>query len=71
MARRAASEHRRLSAILSIMKRSEIAPAAHVKRLGQALSQMHGADKFMQLQSMGEITAEHIRHVLDMPDLKY
>jgi hypothetical protein len=71
MARRAASEHRRLSAVLSIMKRSEICPIEHVKRLGQELDAMHKTDKFSQVQTMGALTAEHIRHVLSMPDLKY
>ncbi|MGJ8672323.1 hypothetical protein [Rubritalea sp.] len=71
MARRAASENRRLSAILSIMKRSEICPSAHVKRLGSELDVMHNTNKFAKISTMGELTAEHICHVLGMPDLKY
>ena len=71
MARRAASEHRRLSALLSIMKRSQICPEEHVRKLGKELDRMHQTKKFSKFTSMGAITAEHIRHMLDMPDLKY
>ncbi|PQJ28600.1 hypothetical protein [Rubritalea profundi] len=71
MARRAASERRRLSAILKIMKRSEICPDVHVDTLGRELDIMHKIDKFKHITTMGEMTAEHICHVLNMPDLKY
>ncbi|MFC5050973.1 hypothetical protein ACFPK9_10135 [Rubritalea spongiae] len=71
MARRAASEHRRLSAVLSMMKRSEICPIEHVAQLGGELDRMHKTSKFSKLKTMGELTAEHICHVLEMPDLKY
>jgi len=56
---------------LKIMKRSDICPDAHVKLLGQELDVMHKIDKFKHITTMGEMTAEHICHVLDMPDLKH
>jgi hypothetical protein len=70
MARRAASEQRRLSALLKIMSRVEISPEKNVKLLGQQLDAMHKTDKFSVIHNMGAMTAEHIRHMLNMPDLK-
>ncbi len=71
MARRASSEHRRLSALLKIMKRSTICPELHVQRLGKQLDEMHKTDFFQKITTMGELTAEHIRYILSMSDLKY
>lgn len=70
MARRAATELRRLSALLKIMSRSEIAPDSHVARLGHDLDTMHGTDIFKHIKSMGAMTAEHIRYMLDLPAFK-
>lgn len=70
MSRRAVSESRRLSALLKIMKRSEICPESHVTKLGHDLDKMHGTDIFKHIESMGAMTAEHIRYVLNIPELK-
>lgn len=70
MSRRASTELRRLSALLNIMHRSEIAPDANVARLGHDLDVMHGTDVYKHIKTMGGLTAEHIRHMLDLPDFK-
>jgi hypothetical protein len=64
MARRAKVESTRLRALLGVMRREEIAPAAHVVRLAMELDRMHGTTDFRDCKSMGELTAEHISLML-------
>ena len=71
MARRATVEHRRLSAVLRVMSRSEICPQEHVGTLATQLGKMHKTDRFADVTTMGALTAEHIAHVLGIKDLKY
>ena len=70
MARRASTELRRLTALLRIMRHSEVAPDAHVARLGHDLDTMHDTDIFKHIKTMGGMTAEHIRYILDLPKFK-
>ncbi|WP_018970818.1 hypothetical protein [Rubritalea marina] len=71
MARRATAEHRRLSAILRTMNRSQVCPEENVISLAQQLGGMHKTDRFDDCKTMGALTAEHIAHVLGIEDLKY
>ena len=64
MARRAKVESTRLRALLGIMRREQIAPQAHVRRLALDLDRMHGTKDFTDCTSMGELTAEHISLML-------
>lgn len=64
MARRAKVESTRLRALLGIMRREQIAPEAHVRRLAMDLDRMHGTKDFTDCASMGELTAEHISLML-------
>lgn len=64
MARRARVEPSRLKALLGIMRREEIAPAAHAKRLAGELAKYHQDDIFRDCRTMGELTATHISHML-------
>lgn len=70
MSRRATAELRRLSALLNIMKRAEICPKAHVSSLAKQLDSMHGVEIFQQCNTMGELTAAHIRYMLNIPEYK-
>lgn len=64
MTRRAKVENTRLRALLGIMRREQIAPEAHVRRLALELDRMHGSKDFTDCTSMGELTAEHISLML-------
>lgn len=64
MARRAKVETTRLRALLGIMRREQIAPEAHVRRLALELDRMHGTKDFTDCTSMGELTAEHVSLML-------
>jgi len=64
MARRAKVESTRLRSLLGIMRREEIAPMEHVRRLALDLNRMHGTTDFSDCTSMGELTAEHISLML-------
>lgn len=66
MARRAASERRRLAAILSLMKDEELAPRSHVKNLAQQLEKLHQTQVFHTSPTMGDLTARHIQFVLNL-----
>jgi hypothetical protein len=46
------------------MRREQIAPEAHVRRLAFDLNRMHGTTDFSDCASMGELTAEHISLML-------
>jgi hypothetical protein len=70
MARRASSEERRLSALLSTMKRDSIAPMEHVRMLGENLDRLHKTKDFSKCTTMGALTAAHIRYMLDLHSLK-
>ena len=64
MTRRAKVESTRLRALLGIMRKEQIAPEAHVRRLALELDRMHGTSDFTDCTSMGELTAEHISLML-------
>lgn len=64
MTRRAKVESTRLRALLGIMRREQIAPEEHVRRLALELDRMHGTKDFTDCTSMGELTAEHISLML-------
>lgn len=66
MSRRAMSAGRRLSAVLSTMKRDKITTAGHVMALGHNLDKTHGTQDFSKCKSMGELTEAHIRYLLDV-----
>ena len=66
MARRVRSEMQRLRALLVVMSRDHLAPDDHVRQLATALGGYHGTDAFDRCRTMGEITAEHIRRMLDL-----
>ena len=70
MSRRASSEHRRLTALLSTMKREKIAPPEHVTALGANLDKLHGTKDFSKCRTMGELTAAHIRYMLDLVSVR-
>ena len=66
MTRRAKVEARRLKALLGIMRREELAPRHHVRKLAADLAKYHHTDIFRDCHSMGELTAAHISHQLDL-----
>lgn len=70
MSRRASSELRRLNALLSTMKRDKLAPPHYVQQLGNNLDKIHGLQMFSQCKTMGEITAKHIKHMLELSQIK-
>ncbi len=70
MSRRASSEHRRLSAVLSTMKREQIAPPENVAKLGANLDKIHSTKDFSKCKTMGTLTAAHIRYMLDLASVK-
>ena len=70
MSRRASSEHRRLSALLSTMKREILAPVEHVGALGRNLDKLHETKDFSKCKTMGELTASHIRYMLDLASIR-
>jgi len=67
MSHRAKGESDRLRALLGIMRREEIAPHTHVVTLARELDRIHGGNHFSQCQTMGELTAQHITMMLDIP----
>lgn len=67
MARRARAETRRLTALLAVMRGEQLAPDEHVHRLREELTQMHETHAFNACRSMGDITATHVRHLLETP----
>ncbi len=64
MARRAEVEHRRLNAVLEIMKGDTIAPEEHVERLRGSMRERYGSPTFNQCRTMGDVTAVHLQQVL-------
>lgn len=70
MSRRASSEHRRLSALLSTMKREKLAPEDHVAKLGMELDKLHDSNEFAKCKTMGALTASHIRYMLDLASIR-
>lgn len=67
MARRARSESRRLTALLAAMRREKLAPEAHVDRLREGLAAIHDTHAFTACRTMGDITATHVRLLLETP----
>jgi hypothetical protein len=66
MARRAKSEYARLRALLGVMRREELAPEAHVRRLAKDLSKYHHSDIYRDCNTMGELTQVHVMHMLGL-----
>lgn len=66
MTRRAKVESSRLKALLGVMRREELAPREHVKRLALDLAKYHHTDIFRGCDSMGELTAAHVSHMLEL-----
>lgn len=66
MTRRAKVEKTRLKALLNIMRREELAPREHVATLAKELDRQHHTTIFSHCGSMGELTARHISHLLDI-----
>ena len=66
MTRRAKVESGRLKALLGVMQREELAPRKHVAQLATDLAKYHHTDIFRNCNSMGELTAAHITHMLDL-----
>lgn len=66
MARRARVESSRLRALLGIMRREDLAPTTHLKRLAHDLDRMHATHGFGDCRSMGELTATHISLMLNL-----
>lgn len=70
MSRRASSDMRRLNSLLSTMKRDQLAPDEHVQMLATNLDKIHGLNIFKSCKTMGELTASHIRHMLQLSEIK-
>ncbi|WP_353565382.1 hypothetical protein [Haloferula sargassicola] len=66
MTRRAKVESGRLKALLGVMQREELAPREHVVQLSKDLAKYHHTDIFRDCRTMGELTAAHITHMLDL-----
>lgn len=66
MTQRAKVEAARLKALLGVMRRDDIAPREHVRKLARDLAKYHHNDVFRDCESMGELTATHISHMLEM-----
>ena len=66
MTRRARVEGTRLKALLGVMRREELAPREHVARLAADLAKYHHTDTFRDCRTMGELTATHISHMLEL-----
>lgn len=71
MARRAASEKRRLIGLLKVMRREELAPKEHVEKLAKDLCAIHKTDMFLSCDTMGKLTAMHIELMLNLTDMKW
>jgi hypothetical protein len=52
---RARAEHEALGELLGVMATDELAPEAHVVRLGQELAHHHRDDRFLECRSMGAL----------------
>ena len=66
MRRRAKVERARLKALLGVMARDELAPLEHVARLAADLAKYHDDDIYRGCNTMGELTATHIRALLEI-----
>lgn len=66
MSRRATVERNRLKAILTVMNRTELAPPEHVFQLRAALVERYGWHVFEECESMGALTAMHLKRVLNL-----
>jgi len=66
MMRRVKAEDHRLRALLSVMRRDELAPRGHIIQLSQELNRLHSTDAFTGMTTMGELTAEHIHIMLEV-----
>jgi hypothetical protein len=48
------------------MRRDDIAPCDHVALLAADLAKYHHTDIFRDCQTMGELTAAHVAHMLEL-----
>ena len=71
MARRAMSESRRLTGLLKIMRKEDLAPKEHIEKLREELNIMHKTTQFSECNTMGELTASHIQYMLDLKEVKW
>ncbi len=71
MTRRAMSETRRLTGLLKIMCKEELAPLAHIKKLREELNMMHKTMLFSECKTMGELTTAHIQYMLNLKEVKW
>ena len=71
MARRAMSESRRLTGLLKIMRKEDLAPKEHIEKLREELNIMHKTKQFSECNTMGELTASHIQYMLDLKEVKW
>lgn len=65
MARRAAVEIRRLTALMRAMRREELAPPEHVAGLRNELNRLHQTAAFDSCRTMGDLTASHLQLMLN------
>lgn len=65
MARRARAEIRRLTSLISVMRKEHLAPQGHFLMLQDQLSELHGSTAFTSAKTMGDLTATHIRLILE------
>ncbi len=64
MARRIQAESRRYLALLSTMKKTEVAPQEHVAQLASELNTYHQCGDFSRLTTMAELLQQHLEHRL-------
>jgi len=64
MARRIRPANRRVRALLRTMTKEPLAPEAHIKSIGLQLAEYHNDPKMSQLETMGDIVEQHVRHLV-------
>ncbi len=64
MARRARAEIRRFTGLLRAIRKDDISPKENVEALRTSLDEHHGTTHFSKYDTMGELTAAHIRYIL-------
>lgn len=64
MGRRAYAEQRRLNALLSVMRQTELAPQENVVQLRSELAELHESSDFEQAWTMGDLVATNIKHLI-------
>lgn len=67
MVRRSRVSRNRLTAILRTMRKDELAPHRNLIELRDALGERYGTKAFTKCQTMGDLTATHIRMMVEGP----